>query len=1414
MKYFLILILLLPILTLAQNHILITEIVVTPTAGEFVEIYNNTNNTIDLTDYYLTDATYSGGGAYYYNIVTGTNAGGGGFGDFHARFPAGASIAAGEFQTIAVDGAGFVTTYGAQPNYELNGTDSNIPDMLEAFSGSISGQGGITNSGEVMILYYWDGLSDLVQDVEYVVWGDKNEAVDKTGVSIDGPDPDSNTSSYLDDTSISQQISVSSADPHSIGKSIQRLNLIENNEIQSGGNGVTGNDETSEDLSASFQVDDPNPGSGPSANNSPVISNISQFPALPSSTDTVFIATDVTDDGLITSVKLFTSFNSASFDSTDMILQSGDTYESFVLPQAEGTEVAYYIKATDNDGLISTSSTFNYTITSGSNITPIADIQANPGYIGQQVIIEGIVTLGAGITATGWTDAYVQDSSGRGINIYQSGTVDPDLVRYNRVQITGTVDEYNGVTEITNYSAQVTATNQPLPDSLNLSTNDATNLTYEGTFIYVQGAIMDKYSAGGGTNLSVDDGSGAVDVRAWDTANLNLDLYNIGDTVSIKGVMDVYQGNAQILLAYQEDIDFVSEQIEPPIISNIVQNPLSPQPTDTTFITCEVSDNGTVMSVKLYTSINSAVFDSSDMILISGTNYQSYILPQPNNTQVQYYIQAKDDEGLVSKSTTFSYSVSGGGTFTPIANIQNNPGFIGQQVSIQGVVTLGAGITTTGWTDAYVQDSSGRGINIYQNGVIDADLVRKNLVQITGTVDEYNGTTEIINYSVNVIATNQSLPTPLQLSTISANDLGYEGTYISVQGVIVDKYAAGGGTTIRVDDGSGSIDFRAWDTAGLTLDSYDIGDTVSVKGVMDIYQGGAQISLAYQDEIEFTSLEIMGDGSGIVAVAPDTIAAGGSSDFTFNVTGNSKDTVTTITLEIPGDWNWAGSVNLSGGAFTNANTNINGKMISISNAELKQNNQGQIEVFGLTAPSEGKISLFNFKTATMNGILTNVTPLPMVFVIGSAGTGEVSVTPDSVGKNTTNTLAFMFKGNSISTVSKVEMTVPADWGWSGLSNDVNVSGAPFGAANVAVNGNLVEITDIDLTDNSEGTVELSNLVSSTVDTVSQFSIKTGDVIQVQSIENQPLVMVGSGTQQQFIPISSIQLDSSWIGKNVTVRAVVTIGSGILRTDYTDTYVQDSTGYGINVFSFDPPDPDIVRGSLLLVKGLVEEYQGTTEITNYALTVLRKNVPIPAIREITTGSTVTSLDLEGSFVRISGTIVDKYSAGGGTNIEVDDGSGGVILRIWDTAELDLSSYQVGDGINASGVVGEYNNEGQLLVGYQEDIQHIVLPKSPAFLELPNKPFVPDRGEILVIKYSAGSEDTHTTMRIYDLAGRLVTTLLDDKGRSFAQQIEWNGRNQINDLVPLGAYILHYEVVNESDGKTWQKAAPIVVGTVLK
>jgi hypothetical protein len=236
------------------KKLLLTEIVARPTEAEYIEIYNPNSEAVDLSNYYLGNCTFQSGNQYYYQLVEGTVVGGG-FADFNSRFPDGASIGPDEYQTIAMNGAGFVTSYGMQPTYELYETDPAILDMREAVPGSINGQGGLTDGDEDVELYYWDGMHDLVQDVDYLIYdegdGGINEQVDKTGVRIDGPDADTDSSEYLPDTPIANQVPApinNTAD----GFSSHRIDHAEGTQTASGGNGVTGADETSENLDVTW----------------------------------------------------------------------------------------------------------------------------------------------------------------------------------------------------------------------------------------------------------------------------------------------------------------------------------------------------------------------------------------------------------------------------------------------------------------------------------------------------------------------------------------------------------------------------------------------------------------------------------------------------------------------------------------------------------------------------------------------------------------------------------------------------------------------------------------------------------------------------------------------------------------------------------------------------------------------------------------------------------------------------------------------------------------------------------------------------------------------------------------------------------------------------------------------------------
>ncbi len=239
----------------SQEHLLLTEATVTPSSSEFLEIFNPTGANVDLTNYYLSDdndyalypGTFGNGPAPVIDIS-----------DFIVQFPLGEVIAAGQIVVIAFDGAGFFGDFGFSADYEIRGTDPGTPDMIASNLGTSAG---LTNGGENACLFYWDGLSDLVMDVDMIRIGTPSAANDignKTGVSVDGPDADVMTSTYLDDGfTMTQQPSAPGP-----GFSTKRIYLEDANEVNNGGNGITGHDETTEDILVTWDTifEAPDPG--------------------------------------------------------------------------------------------------------------------------------------------------------------------------------------------------------------------------------------------------------------------------------------------------------------------------------------------------------------------------------------------------------------------------------------------------------------------------------------------------------------------------------------------------------------------------------------------------------------------------------------------------------------------------------------------------------------------------------------------------------------------------------------------------------------------------------------------------------------------------------------------------------------------------------------------------------------------------------------------------------------------------------------------------------------------------------------------------------------------------------------------------------------------------------------------------
>ena len=71
-----------------------------------------------------------------------------------------------------------------------------------------------------------------------------------------------------------------------------------------------------------------------------------------------------------------------------------------------------------------------------------------------------------------------------------------------------------------------------------------------------------------------------------------------------------------------------------------------------------------------------------------------------------------------------------------------------------------------------------------------------------------------------------------------------------------------------------------------------------------------------------------------------------------------------------------------------------------------------------------------------------------------------------------------------------------------------------------------------------------------------------------------------------------------------------------------------------------------------------------------------------------------------------------------------------------------------------------------------------------------PFIPQEGQYSRIRYSV-QVDKYVTIRIYNLLGELITTLVDDEDTpeiSGDYFVDWNGTNEDGDIVASGVYIV--------------------------
>ncbi len=507
---------------------------------------------------------------------------------------------------------------------------------------------------------------------------------------------------------------------------------------------------------------------------------------------------------------------------------------------------------------------------------------------GDVVEVEGIVT-GYGYSTNKYFISDPQGGAWSGLYVYDF-TNDPNVG--DLVRVKGTIDEYYGFTELTSISSyQLISTGNALPAPTVITTAQAANEEqWESVLVEIRDVTVTQ-APDNHNEWYVTDGNASDECQIDDSFGFLPSPINTGDNFAIiRGIVDFSYDYFGINPRGQSDV-IRSTDINDLIVVIEASDGMINDIVSASIVVPEILDLWNVSKIELSLAYDSNILRLYNWNTESAVFYDSRYLTVNEETHtidivydspeiftgagslidLNFMARSLGTDTLVVTSfvvnetieiTNFAEAIveisDTDPTVTPIYDIQSDTDYwLGRNVTVMGTVTVEVGVLRTDKINIYIQDGSGRGIQLYGDDItpqLYTDFARGNKVKVTGTVDEYNGTTEITDWesSYQIIAENQ--PFDHIIETINfeqaADYLAYEGTLVLMNGRITEVGYAGGGANITVADNSGNdITMRVWDSANINTDFIKPGHYVGFAGIIGSYNGTSQIAPAYTEDI-------------------------------------------------------------------------------------------------------------------------------------------------------------------------------------------------------------------------------------------------------------------------------------------------------------------------------------------------------------------------------------------------------------------------------------------------------------------------------------------------------------------------------------------------------------------------------------
>jgi hypothetical protein len=815
------------------TNVVINEIMVNPPfyydGAEYYELYNPTEAPIDISGWVLCGTEY--------DMVCG--------GEDRWQFPAGTSIGAHDYIVVTKDGGdgvdGFFEVYGFRADFELFDTppapsfefdDPNTPNMIgldddasTVYSDEIglyggngygrSCSGGSTSNSDVLYLYTSATLAVLVDVVEYY------DSYECGGDPCVGDD--------LDDESGYPGIPYAG---YALGRYPDGVDTDRNVD--------------------DFILMAPTPGAPNTSNEPAWIRDVVYSPTPPVAGGGVTVSATVTDDGSLTDVRLYYNVDGGGWANTAMS-PSGDVYSGVVPGQSEGSQVQYYVSATDNDAYTiahpveGAAEPYAYSV----GMTSIYDVQFEPGRSGrsqlegQPVNVRGIVTAGSDVFGGYF---WIHDATGQYHGVRVATYLDEDILAGDDVTVCGTVRERYDETIIYPHFDEAIVVHSH--DNANygyttvtgsqIDEDNTTSEPYEGQLIRLVNATVTTLPNTYGEWYVTDDGN-VSDVQVDDFAYYAYDP-EIGDLISeLRGIV-VYDFSK-----YEVDPRGDEDIIGPPRVTNVRYSPAPPEAGSPIGISCTITAGGTITSAKLYWKLHSdTIWTNVNLVHQGGDQYAVDIGPFGDGTEIDYYVEAVDNAGMDARrpaagnyglyvGTVSIYSIQ----YVANPSVDDASPLLDHAVNVEGYVVAEPGVY--GPYTFYIAEAAGpwHGIAVY-DGTGSLAFNRGDYITVSGTVDEYYGFTEISLHFPETAHTTDGParseevgPTAILSGELQTASLGeqYEGVFVGLHECVVTDENEGYGEWSVSNTGAAVDACRVDDAA--TYDYAPVrGDTVYLRGLV------------------------------------------------------------------------------------------------------------------------------------------------------------------------------------------------------------------------------------------------------------------------------------------------------------------------------------------------------------------------------------------------------------------------------------------------------------------------------------------------------------------------------------------------------------------------------------------------------